>query len=141
MTDWCDDFLSWLETDELGRKEEAATNNHAIYYDRMVVYLALFLNRPERARTQLEKSRKRILQQIEPDGSMPRELGRTCSCGYTAMNTRGFVELAWMGRQVQVDLWDCVGKDGRSIPATVDFLYGRACSTKPWPYKQIEPID
>ena len=141
MTDWCDNFLTWLESHEFGRKEEEATNNHAIYYDRMVVCIALFLNRPERARTQLEKTRKRILQQIEPDGSMPRELRRTCSFGYTVMNTRGFVDLAWMGRRVGRDLWACADDDGRSIPAAVDFLYQHACLPKPWPYQQIEPID
>lgn len=141
LINWCDNFLTWLENHEFGRKEEAATNNHAIYYDRMVVCMALFLNRPERARMQLEKTRKRILQQIAPDGSMPRELRRTCSFGYTVMNTCGFVDLAWMGRRVDVDLWSYVGDDGRSIPVAVDFLYRHACSPEPWPHKQIEPID
>ena len=141
MSDWCDRFLTWLENDEFGRQEEAATNNHATYYDRMVVSLALFLNRQERARRQLEKTRQRIVQQIEPDGSMPRELRRTCSFGYTVMNTRGFVDLAWMSRRVDLDLWAYSGDDGRSIPAAVDFLYRLACSPNPWPYEQIEPVD
>ncbi len=141
MIRWCDDFLTWLENHEFGQREEAATNNHAVYYDRTVVCLALFLNRTQRARTQLEKTRKRILQQINPDGSMPRELRRTCSFGYTVMNTRGFVELASVGRAVDVALWDYAGSDGQSIPAAVDFLYRHACSTEPWPHKQIEPID
>jgi len=141
MVTWCAGFLSWLEDHKFGRKEEAWGNNHAVYYDRMVVCLAFFLNRPERARNQFEKTRKRIALQIEPDGSMPSELRRTCSFGYITMNTRGFVELAWMGRRVDVDLWTHTSDDGRSIPAAVDFLYRHACSRDPWPFQQIEPID
>ena len=141
MRDWCDRFLKWAETHEFGRQEEAAANNHAVHYDRMVVCLALFLDRPERARAQLEKSRKRIGQQIGADGSMPHELRRTCSFGYTVMNTRGFVELAWMARSVNVDLWSYTGENGGSIPAAVDFLHRHVRSTEPWPYPQIEPID
>jgi hypothetical protein len=141
MVTWCASFLSWLEDHEFGRKEEAWGNNHAVYYDRMVVCLAFFLNRPERARVQLEKTRKRIADQIKPDGSMPRELRRTCTFGYITMNTRGFVELTWLGRRVGVDLWTHTSDDGRSIPAAVDFLYRHTCSRDPWPFKQIEPID
>jgi hypothetical protein len=136
MINWCDNFLRWLENHEFGRTEEAATNNHAIYYDRMVVCMALFLNRPERARLQLEKTRKRILQQIEPDGSMLRELRRTCSFGYTVMNTRGFVDVARMGLRVDTDLWSYVVDDGRSISMMrmfVDRLWA-------WPARTLTAI-
>jgi hypothetical protein len=34
MVAWCNSFLKWLENDQFGRKEEAAPNNHSVYYDR-----------------------------------------------------------------------------------------------------------
>jgi len=60
MVAWCANLLTWLESHRFGREEEERTNNHAIYYDRLVVCLALFLNKPERARVQLQKSQQRI---------------------------------------------------------------------------------
>ena len=89
----------------------------------------------------LDRTRARIGQQIEPDGRMPHELGRTCSFGYTLMNTRGFVDLAWLGRRLGAGLWAHASPDGRSIPAAVDFLYRQACADAGWPFQQIEPID
>lgn len=33
MDAWCAEFLAWLETHPFGRREEAAANNHGVYYD------------------------------------------------------------------------------------------------------------
>lgn len=141
MVAWCEHLLAWLESHRFGREEEERTNNHAVYYDRLIVCLALFLNRPERARAQLRKSQQRIAQQIQPDGSMPAELRRTCSFGYTLMNLRGLVDLAWIGRRLDVPLWSDRSEDGQgTIRAAVDLLYRHAYSEALWPYQQIEPI-
>jgi len=48
-------------------QEESTGNNHGVYYDKMAVSLALFLERPDRACEQLAETRKRITQQIRPD--------------------------------------------------------------------------
>ncbi len=141
MAAWCGRLLEWLEHHPFGLAEEACGNNHAVYYDRLVAALALFLNRPDRARAQLARTRERIGQQIEPDGRMPDELRRTCSFGYTLMNARGFVDLAWLGRRLGRDLWSWSGEGGRRIPAAVEFVHRLACSPDPWPYPQCEPID
>lgn len=138
---WCAHLLAWLESHPLGREEESSGNNHGVYYDRMVVCLSLFLDRPERARAQLLKSRERVAKQIQPDGRMTAELRRTCSFGYTVMNLRGFVDLAWIGRRLEVPLWTPRCEEGNgSIRAGVEFLYRHACAEAPWPYPQIEPV-
>ena len=138
---WCAEFLTWLETHPFGRQEEASANNHGTFYDRLVVSLALFLARPERAAAQLAKTRERIVTQIEPDGKMPHELRRTCSFGYTLMNLRGLVDLAWLGRGLGVEFWDWSGPDGQSIRAAMDWFLGYAGTATAWPWEQIEPID
>lgn len=141
MARWCEEFFAWLESHRFSREVEERKNNHAVYYDRLVVCMALFLDKPDRARSQLQKSRQRIGQQIQPDGSMPAELRRTCSFGYTVMNLRGFLDLAWIGRRLDVPLWSGNGEEGEgTIADAVDFLCRHACSKKPWPYPQIEPI-
>ncbi len=139
---WCAHLLAWLESHPFGREEEERGNNHGVYYDRMVVCLSLFLDRPERARAQLLKSLQHVTRQIRPDGSMPAELRRTCSFGYTVMNLRGFVDLAWIGRRLDVPVWSPCGTEVQSpIRSGVEFFYRCACSADPWPYEQIEPID
>lgn len=138
---WCSHLLAWLERHPFGREEEERGNNHGVYYDRLVVCLSLFLNRPERARTQLRKSSQHVTQQIKPDGRMTAELRRTCSFGYTVMNLRGFVDLAWIGSRLDLPVWSAHSEDGQgTIRAGVDFLYRHACSEAPWPFPQIEPI-
>jgi hypothetical protein len=138
---WCRDLLAWLEESPFSRQAENRPNNHTTWYDRLAACLSLFLGRIDHAVAQLRKTTPRIAQQIDPDGRMPHEIRRTCSFGYSLMNLRGFVDLAWLGRRIGVDLWSHVTDDGRSIPAGVNFLYQAACSTQPWPYEQIEPID
>jgi hypothetical protein len=141
LTGWCEQFLAWLETSELGRLEEAQGNNHGTCFDRLAVALALHLGDRDRAVSRLREVPRRIARQIEPDGSMPGELRRTCSFGYSALNTRAFVELAAAGRLLGVDLWEWRGDGGRGIPAAVSFIHRHACSREPWPYPEREPID
>jgi len=138
---WCDALLNWLETHPFGAQEERMRNNHGTYYDRLIVSLAMHLDRPQRAAAQLAITRDRIGRQITPSGTMPHELRRTCSFGYALMNTRAFVELAIMAQTLDVELWGYTADNGSSIPAAVDGLYQFAASADPWPHQQIEPID
>jgi hypothetical protein len=141
MARWCGALLDWLESHPLARQEEQAGNNHGTFYDRFVVCLSLFLGQSDRATAQLAKTGPRIAQQIEPDGRMPHELARSCSFGYGLMNLRGFIDLAWIGRCLGVDLWSWSDDQGRRIPAAAEFFYRFACSRAEWPWEQIEPID
>ncbi len=141
LAEWCASLLSWLESHPFGSEEEAADNNHGTYYDRLVACIALFLGDRELAAAQLDKSLKRARQQIEPDGSMPRELSRGRSLSYTLMNIRGFVDLACIGRCLGLELWSNPGEGGRTIASSVLFLYRYARSDTEWPWRQIEPFD
>ena len=138
---WCERFHGWLTESPLALEEMRQPNNHGTFYDRLVVSLALFLGHPAELSPVWSRVRERIGIQIEPDGSMPHELRRTCSFGYSMMNTRGFVELAWVDHRLGGDLWSFTTRDGRGIKVSVDFLYRHAVSGDPWPHRQIEPID
>lgn len=137
---WCEQLLHWLRTSDFGRHEDQAANNHSVYYDRLVAHLAVYVGDRDDARQRLERvPDRRILPQVEPDGRMPHELGRTLSFGYSLMNVTGLVDLALLGRQVGLNLWRARTHDGRGIEQAVRFLYEHAASDAPWPWKQIDP--
>jgi hypothetical protein len=106
------------------------------------VSLALFTGRTDLARQVLDAARAiRIAQQIEPDGSMPRELARTTSAGYTQFNLEAFAALAALGERAGVDLWRYATPDGRSIRNAVSFVLPFVRDGRTWPHTQIRPFD
>lgn len=138
MEEWCAKFLDWMIHSPHGKDEAAAKNNHGTYYDVQVASLALFTGGRAMARRVLESAgERRIATQIEPDGKQPLELARTKALGYSTMNLAGLFELALLGEDVGVDLWNFHTDDGRSIHKALDYLVPYAAGAKKWPYEQI----
>jgi hypothetical protein len=138
MTAWIGDYFQWLTTSKIGLGEDAASNNHGTFYDVQAVSLALFIGKTDFAREKLLQARtKRIANEIEPDGRMPRELARTLSFNYSLFNLRAEIELAALGRSAGVDLWHYQSADGRSLLKAAEFMSQFADPQREWPYKQI----
>lgn len=133
---WFRTYLNWLLTSDYGRVEAAERNNHGTWYDVQVAAFALFVGERETAyRTLSENTSRRILQQIEADGSQPHELARTRSLSYSVMNLLGFMDAANLARDVAVDLWH-YATDGRGLRTAVDFLINNALKQS-WSHQQI----
>jgi hypothetical protein len=138
MAAWAADYFHWLTTSKIGLGENAASNNHGTHYDVQAVSLALFIGNTNYAREHLLAAcAKRIAQQIEPDGRMPRELTRTLSFNYSLFNLRAEMNVADLGRAVGVDLWHYQTTDGRSILKAVEFMATYADPQRAWTYPQI----
>jgi len=141
MREWLTAYLQWLRTSRNGRDEFAAPNNHGSWYDAQTAALALFLSQPEVAREILESSKmRRIARQIEPDGSQPLELARTRSLDYSVFNLEALMQLAELGRNVDVDLWHYEAPGGGSIRKALDYLAPYADTSRKWPGRQITPM-
>lgn len=135
---WASDYFHWLTTSKIGLGEDAASNNHGTFFDVQAVSLALFIGNTNYARQKLlEARKKRIADEIEPDGEMPRELARTLSFGYSLFNLHAEINLADLGRTAGVDLWHYKTADGRSLLKAVEFVAPYANPEKEWPYQQI----
>ena len=138
MRAWCAAYLHWLRTSPFGQKEAAARNNHGTWYDVQVAALALYVGQEEVAREVLRQSKqRRIAAQIEPDGSQPRELGRTRSFHYSLFNLQALFTLANLGERVGVGLWHYQSADGRSLRKALDYVAPYADARKPWPHAEM----
>jgi hypothetical protein len=139
---WFEEYLNWLMTSANGIDEEDEKNNHATWYDVQVCGIALYVGKLDIAKKRLEDVKaKRINTQIDPDGSQPFELARTRSLSYSSMNLRGFLDLAVIGRSVDVDLWNYTSPDGRSIKKAVDYLLPYSGGATKWNGEQITSMD
>jgi hypothetical protein len=134
---WMRAYLTWLVESEHGKEESKNGNNHETWYDVQVAALALFVGDTALARRTLERSRERIVTQIDVDGRQPRELERTRAWDYSIFNLRAFFDLARIGESVGVDLWTHRTTDGRSLRQAVDYLVPFAAGDRAWPYDQI----
>ncbi len=138
LKSWFSDYLTWLTESPIGLDEADQHNNHGTYYDVQVVAAALFCGRDELARKQLAVSKTRLASQLETDGSQPHELSRTLSWNYTNMNLYGFMLLARLAEQVDVDLWNYETADGKGIRHAIDWLVPYAKNEKEWTHQQIK---
>lgn len=131
---WAGELNQWLLTDELGIEENNTFNNHAISYDCMVAALAMFAGDAETARRQLqERSIPRIATQFDPDGSMPLELERTDSKGYSVFALMCFMEAGVLARTVGVDFPQDMLR--RALTWLDDNIY-----SPNWKWRQIVPF-
>ncbi|WP_030665003.1 alginate lyase family protein [Streptomyces cellulosae] len=139
MKKWNTDFLNWLTTSDFGGQEAAATNNHGTFYDMQLAGLAYATGDKELARRAVLDARsKRIVPQIEADGSQPQELARTRSWHYSTFTLVAYSRLAAIGRHVGVNLWAYQGPDGQSLFKAVDYLLPAATAAVPWPHPELE---
>jgi hypothetical protein len=138
MTAWCREYVQWLRTSDFGRKESAATNHHACWYDAQLCALALYAGQTDLAHEVLEAGKHlRIDRQIQPDGSQPRELARTKSFGSTIFNLRALCTLAYLGDRAGVDLWHYQSADGRSLRRALEYVLPYADANRAWPHAEL----
>ena len=139
---WFDKYLEWLLSSKFGKRESKALNNHGTWYDVQASSISLFLNKTDITRDILENNmNKRISEKIRPDGTQSFEIPRQNSLGYHIFNLLGFFNLAKIGENIGIDLWDYETPEGSGMQKALDYLLPFAIGNKTWPYDQIKPID
>ncbi len=141
LVTWFTEYFNWMQTAKMALQEVESGNNHGVWMDVQRTAIAIFIGKLDIASKILNEAKTaRIAQQIEPDGTMPRELARTRSMHYTAFNLEAFFNLALLGEQVGVDLWNYQTNDGRGIRKALDWFYPYYAGDKEWTLKQIDPF-
>src|SRR5216683_2835803 len=74
---WFAEYLEWLTTDQYGKDERDATNNHATCWVMQVAAFSHLTGNEALMRDCRTRYKTVLLQQMAADGSFPRELART----------------------------------------------------------------
>lgn len=137
LKDWFTEYLHWLRTSDLGKKEASAENNHGSWYAAQVARIALFVGDIDVAREIVSKVQTdRIPKQFEPDGSQPAELKRTQSLHYSFFNFEALSIVARVGERLGMDLWN-PSEVSQGLKPGIQFLLPYITGEKDWTYPQI----
>jgi Alginate lyase len=137
MRAWLEQYLKWLTTSKVGTGELNARNNHGSFCTDQAAVIALFVGKTDYARKIVSEATNRIAWQITPDGREPLELVRTKSFGYSSFNLRALVDLASIGQNLGIDLWNFRGTSNAGIYNALAFMAPYADPKKVWPFQQI----
>jgi hypothetical protein len=80
---------------------------------------------------------KRIIPQIEPNGSQPFELEQTKSLRYSIFNLNSFVKIALIAEQLGRNFCKYESEDGRSIVKAITFLIPFIFEAEVWKYPEL----
>lgn len=138
---WASKFLQWLTTSNIGTEQETKHNNHGTYYDALVGGLHLFLGNKTQAIEVFNRTKKRIVQQINAIGQQPHELERTRPYHYSAFNLLAFTQLAQMAEQVDIDLWRYPNQSDPRILNAFNYLLDNANEAELWQGKSESKVN
>ena len=136
---WFGDYVGWMMTSRNGKAEDAARNNHALWYDAQLVHFSLFARRPDIARRVIAAfPARRIAPQFTREGKLPEELARTRSFHYSVYALLAAYDVAELGRCVGADLWNHdVG--GKGLKRATDYVAAFRGRLRDWPYPELRP--
>ncbi|MDD4971479.1 MAG: alginate lyase family protein [Paludibacter sp.] len=143
LKNWFASYLDWMMTSPIGNEEYTAKNNHGTAFDVQATRYAIFVGKEDIARKYCNDfAARRLFTQIEPDGSQPLELARTTALGYSTFNLTHILDMCYLAKSLNIDLYHAKSADGRCISKALEFLstyVGKPQSE--FPYKQIKDWD
>jgi hypothetical protein len=130
---WFEDYLDWLTTDQYGKDERDATNNHATCWVMQVAAFARYTGNAALMQDCRTRFKTALLQQMAPDGSFPRELGRTKPYGYSLFNLEAMATICQLLSTPEDDLWTFQLPDGRGMRQAMAYMVPYIRDKKTWP--------
>jgi len=139
FTDWVSDYLDWLVNSQHGKDEAVHGNNHSSWYFVQTMAMALFCDNEQLAKELQQQGLKIVLDdQIEADGSQPRELARTRSWDYSTMNLQALYYYALLAEKTGKSFWDY---QGQMLRRALEFLLPYMHESNEWPHQQIKTMN
>ncbi|MDR6550146.1 alginate lyase family protein [Paenibacillus qinlingensis] len=132
---WFADYLTWMSTHENGLEEMNERNNHGVCWFVQAAAFARFTQNKDMIRLCTFKYKESLLpDQMDPDGSFPRELARTKPYGYAIFVLDNMVTLCHILSTPEDNLWNFELPDGRGIRRGLSYLFPYLRDKSTWPY-------
>ena len=136
IRNWFDQYLQWLTTHKYGKDEMNAENNHGTCWAMQVACFARFTGNQKLMHFCSDRYKNILLpNQMDVNGSFPKELRRTKPFGYSIFNLDAMTTLCQILSTKENDLWNYQTKDGKSIKKGIEFLYPYLVDKNKWPYQ------
>lgn len=135
IKNWFSQFLTWMTTHEYGIKEMNAENNHGTCWVATAASMAVLVNNEEIIKQCTDRFKNILLpNQMELDGSFPRELKRTKPYGYSLFNIDAFCNVAQILSTPDINLWEFKTPDGKSLKKGMEYIYPFIADKTKWPF-------
>lgn len=131
---WFARYLGWMLTDQNGIEEMNKDNNHGVCFFVQAAAFALFTDNEKIAEFCRNNYKQGLLEQMAPDGSFKRELGRTKPYNYSIFVVDNMVSLCHLLSTPDDNLWEYETADGKGIQKALDFIIPYIVDKKSWPY-------
>ncbi|NLC85437.1 MAG: alginate lyase family protein [Bacteroidales bacterium] len=133
---WFTEYLTWLTTHPNGIKEMNALNNHGTCWVMQAAIFAKYTDNKEVLEFCSNRYKTVLLQdQMERDGSFPRELRRTKPYGYSLFNLDAMTTICQILSTDDDNLWIYSTSDGKNIQKGFDFLLPFVTDKSSWRYQ------
>ncbi|TDH20081.1 alginate lyase [Segetibacter sp. 3557_3] len=131
---WFEQYITWLTTHQYGKDEMNAENNHGTCWAMQVAAFAKFTGNNAVMKFCSDRYKTVLLpNQMDANGSFPRELKRTKPYGYSIFNLDAMTMLCQILSTPQNDLWRYQTADGKSIRKGIEYLYPYVQDKGKWP--------
>ncbi|TVY10922.1 alginate lyase family protein [Paenibacillus cremeus] len=139
MREWLSQMLEWLTTSKIGLDESRSSGNHAVWWTTHVAAYAAYTGNKEKLQLAFDHFKHVIVpEQIQPDGSLPKELERTRSFHYTLFQLDGAALLCEIAHLQGEDLWHYRTANGISFQSAIEFVLPYLDNPYLWKWEQID---
>jgi hypothetical protein len=143
VASWFASYLDWLSHSERGIRERDTTNNHAFCWALQAAEFARLAG-DDVARREVYKRYQEVLlaNQMDANGSFPRELARTKPYSYSIFNFDVAAGLCQSLKGLSPDPPAFHLRDGRGLCKAADFIYPYLKDKGSWKWaKDVEHFD
>jgi Alginate lyase len=143
LRDWFRSYLDWLSTSDPGKTERDAKNNHAMCWALQAAEYARLAGNEAARQEVYRRYRETLLpDQLDADGSFPRELARTKPYSYSIFNFDVMAGLCQSLKGLMPDPPAFQLSDGRGLSKAAEFIYPYVKDKGAWKWaKDIEHFD
>lgn len=141
LKSWFESYLKWLTESKNGLDEKNGGNNHSTWWAVQVASISDFLGRADLLEWVWDFTKKNLIEnQIEADGSQPKEEARTNSLSYSFFNLDAYSILLRLAQLNGINLWSFENTKGGSVLKSIQYILPFLKEPYNWKKQQITSL-